>query len=95
MSTTLSITLPPEQLERAERLAKRENRTLSELFRGALSKYELMQDMNLDYELLAALRAVQQSAKQAGLDKMTEEEIDDEVTAYRMERDAKASQSAR
>ena len=82
-------------MKRAERLAKREKRTLSELVGEALSKYELMQEMNLDFELLAALRAVQKSAKQAGLDKMTEEEIDDEVTAYRRERDAITRQSAR
>ena len=30
-SKTLSVSLPPAQLKRAERLAKRENRTLSEL----------------------------------------------------------------
>ncbi|HEY6327901.1 MAG TPA: ribbon-helix-helix domain-containing protein [Blastocatellia bacterium] len=33
---TLSITLPPEMLARAEQLAKKENRTMSELVREAL-----------------------------------------------------------
>jgi CopG family transcriptional regulator / antitoxin EndoAI len=37
---TLSITLPPEMLSRAEKLAKRENRTMSELVREALRHYE-------------------------------------------------------
>lgn len=37
---TLSITLPPEMLSKAERLAKRENRTMSELVREALRYYE-------------------------------------------------------
>ena len=95
MNKTLSVTLPPEQFERAERLAEWENRTLSDVVGEALSKYELMQDMNINIELLAALRAVQQASVRAGLDKLTEEEIDDEVTAYRRERDAKTSQSGR
>lgn len=37
---TLSVTLPPEMLSRAEKLAKIENRTMSELVREALRYYE-------------------------------------------------------
>ena len=37
---TLSVTLPPEMLTRAEKLAKKENRTMSELVREALRYYE-------------------------------------------------------
>ena len=37
---TLSITLPPEMLSRAEKLARSENRTMSELVREALRYYE-------------------------------------------------------
>ena len=37
---TLSVTLPPEMLSRAEELAKKENRTMSELVREALRHYE-------------------------------------------------------
>jgi predicted transcriptional regulator len=37
---TLSITIPPEMLSRAEALAKKENRTMSELIREALRYYE-------------------------------------------------------
>ena len=37
---TLSVTLPPEMLARAEQLAKKENRTMSELVREALRQYE-------------------------------------------------------
>ena len=95
MSTTLSVTLPPEQFERAERLAKRENRTLSDVVGEALSKYELMQDVNINYGLMVALRRVQQASVRAGLDKLTEEEIEEEVTAYRRERDSKTNQSLR
>ncbi|MBZ5529807.1 MAG: ribbon-helix-helix domain-containing protein [Acidobacteriia bacterium] len=37
---TLSITLPPEMLSRAEDMARKENRTMSELIREALRHYE-------------------------------------------------------
>ena len=37
---TLSVTLPPEMLARAEELAKKEHRTMSELVREALRHYE-------------------------------------------------------
>jgi CopG family transcriptional regulator / antitoxin EndoAI len=46
---TLSITIPPEMLSRAEALAKKENRTMSELIREALRFYERQrwwEDMN-------------------------------------------------
>lgn len=39
-SKTLSITLPPEMLARAEELARQEHRTMSELVREALRHYE-------------------------------------------------------
>ena len=39
-SNTLSITLPPEMRARAEALAKKENRTMSELIREAFRHYE-------------------------------------------------------
>jgi len=37
---TLSITLPPAMLARAAKLAKKEQRTMSELVREALRQYE-------------------------------------------------------
>jgi predicted transcriptional regulator len=52
---TVSITLPPELLVKAQELATREHRTMSELFREALRRY-----MTLDPEwesLLARTRA--------------------------------------
>ena len=94
-SRTLSVSLPPAQLKRAERLAKRENRTLSELVREALRQYEQKQETPINYDLIAALRAVQESAKRAGLDKLSEREIDGEVTATRRERDKKINQPTR
>ena len=94
-SKTLSVSLPPAQLKRAERLAKRENRTLSELVREALRHYEQKQEAPINNDLIAALRAVQESAKRAGLDKLTEGEIDAEVTATRRARDKTIKRPAR
>jgi CopG family transcriptional regulator / antitoxin EndoAI len=37
---TLSVTLPPEMLKRAQSIAKRESRTMSELVREALRQYD-------------------------------------------------------
>lgn len=37
---TLSITLPPDMLRKAQIIAKRESRTMSELIREALRHYE-------------------------------------------------------
>ena len=82
-SKTLSISLPPAQFKRAERLARKENRTLSELVREALRQYEQRQRAPINYDLIAALRAVQESAKLSDLDKLAEREIDAEVTAVR------------
>jgi CopG family transcriptional regulator / antitoxin EndoAI len=36
---TVSITLPPELLAKAQEIARRESRTMSELFREALRRY--------------------------------------------------------
>lgn len=37
---TLSVTLPPEMLKRAQSIARRESRTMSELVREALRHYD-------------------------------------------------------
>lgn len=37
---TLSVTLPPDMLKRAQSIAKKESRTMSELVREALRHYE-------------------------------------------------------
>jgi hypothetical protein len=54
-----------------------------------------MRTAPINYDLIAALRAVQQSAKSAGLDKLTEREIDAEVIAHRRQRDKKTKQPVR
>jgi Arc/MetJ-type ribon-helix-helix transcriptional regulator len=94
-SKTISVSLPPAQLRRTERLARRENRTLSELVREALRQYEQKQKTPINNDLIAALRAVQDGARRAGLDKLSEAEIDAEVTATRREKDQRTKQPAR
>jgi ribosomal protein L18E len=84
--------MPPEQLKQTERLAKRENRTLSELVREALRQYAQKQESPINHDLIAALRAVQRSARRTGLDKLSGAEIDAEVVASRRARDKRASQ---
>ncbi|HWY47669.1 MAG TPA: ribbon-helix-helix protein, CopG family [Bryobacteraceae bacterium] len=42
---TLSISLPPAQFRDMEKLAKKENRTMSELIREALRRYQAERDL--------------------------------------------------
>ena len=94
-SKTISVSLPPEQLRRTERLAKKEHRTLSELVREALRQYEQKQESPINYDLIAALRAVQETARKTGLSKLTEAQIDAEVTAVRRAKDKKIKQAVK
>ena len=47
---TVSITLPPDLLAKAQELAQREHRTISELFREALRRY--MRTSDVEWEAL-------------------------------------------
>ena len=71
-------------------MAKKQNRTISELFREGLRRLEQDEKRGVNGELLAALRAVQEDARRAGLTKMTTREIDAEISAARRTRRAKA-----
>ena len=75
---TLSVTLPPEMLARAEQLAKREHRTMSELVREALRQYERK---NWWDEMNAYGRT---TAQAAGI--RTDQEVVDAVHAIRQEK---------
>lgn len=75
--------MPPMQLKAVVRMAKKENRTMSELIREALRQYQQKQEAPVNYDFLSALRAVQEDAKQAGLSKLTKREINAEIDAYR------------
>jgi hypothetical protein len=77
--------MPPAQLRQAERLAKKENRTLSELVREALRQYQKKQESPVNTDLIAALRAVQDDARRSGLDKLSQRAINAEISAHRRE----------
>ncbi len=78
----------PGLLKEVERLAKKENRTLSELVREALRQYQQNRQLErrgIDVELLTVLRAVQEDAERKGPSKMSMREINAEIAAYRKE----------
>jgi Arc/MetJ-type ribon-helix-helix transcriptional regulator len=77
--------MPPAQLKQVERLARKENRTLSELVREALRQYQQKRESPVNTELIAALRAVQRDAIRVGLDKLPQRAINAEIAAYRRE----------
>jgi len=89
MRTTKSVTisLPPEQLKTAERLAKKQSRTMSELFREGLRRLEQEEEARPRSgsmaEFARLIRAIQEDARRTGLDKMTDREINAEVAAAR------------
>jgi predicted DNA-binding protein len=95
-----SITMPPEMGRRAEQLAKRENRTMSELMRETFRRYEIEEaERRILADPLRAKRlaefqrllgALQQEAKRKGLDKMSMRQIDAEIAAARKARAKKA-----
>ena len=94
-SKTISVSLPPLQLKQAEKLARKENRTMSELFREALRQYAQKQESPVNYDLIAALKAVQEEARRAGLDKLSQREINAEVSASRKDRRNTSKQPVR
>jgi metal-responsive CopG/Arc/MetJ family transcriptional regulator len=59
---TVSITLPPDLLVKAQAFAQREHRTMSELFREALRRY-----MTGDQEIDALLRRTRAVGHQMGI----------------------------
>jgi CopG family transcriptional regulator / antitoxin EndoAI len=82
---TLSITLPPEMLARAEDMARKENRTMSELLREALRHYERTQWWNGVNAFGSA------KAKEIGL---TEADVDSAVKTVRKQRRARKPSAA-
>jgi len=75
-SKVVSITLPPEMAQEAEELAKRENRTMSELMREAFRLYKREREWN---QASAYGRA---KAKQLGV---TEADVVRLIKEYRTE----------
>jgi Arc/MetJ-type ribon-helix-helix transcriptional regulator len=91
-----SITMPPEMAKHVERLARKENRTMSELVREALRRYErpaVTLDLREYVWQIAptppALRAMQEDARRNGTDKLTMAQIDREVASVRRQQSGK------
>jgi CopG family transcriptional regulator / antitoxin EndoAI len=76
-SKTLSVSLPPAQLKQAEALAKKENRTMSELIREALRHYQRERELD---DINAYGRA---KAAELGI---TEDDVIPLIKQYRRER---------
>jgi metal-responsive CopG/Arc/MetJ family transcriptional regulator len=83
MRTTkvLSVTLPAPMLEAAQELARRENRTMSELVREALRSYA-QQESEKRWEALAKLGAA--AAKRVGVE--NEEDVVRVIHEFRQEK---------
>ena len=96
-----SITMPPNLAKQAERLAKKENRTMSELVREALRRYQqppVIFDVREYIRQLAptppAYQSIRADASRKGVDKLTMQQIDREVAAVRRRRSTKTSRPA-
>jgi len=76
---TISITLPPDLLMKAQKTAEREDRTISELFREALRRY-----ITADPEWDALLRRTQAAGKAMGI--ATEADVERLSDEFRQER---------
>jgi predicted DNA-binding protein len=80
---TISVSMSEEQYAALKLLAEREQRTIDEVLKEALRRYdEQWKPKNLS----EALHWVQQDARAKGTDQMTTEEIDAEIAAYRREK---------
>lgn len=99
-----SITMPPEMGRQAERLAKQESRTMSELMREAFRRYQIEKTQG---QLLAdplrkkhlaefqqVLSELRSEVKAKGLDKITERQIGADIQAVRKARRRKRIKSS-
>jgi CopG family transcriptional regulator/antitoxin EndoAI len=69
---TLSVTLPPDMLKRAQSIAKKESRTMSELIREALRHYERRSWWD-DVNAYGRARAERQGIRQEDVDRLVHE----------------------
>ena len=81
---TISISLPPEQLKAAERLAKKQSRTMSELMREAFRRYQQEEEIK-PATLADAIRLLRADATAKGLNKLTKRKIDAVIAETRRE----------
>lgn len=69
---TLSVTLPPQMLKRAQSMAKRESRTMSELVREALRHYERRSWWD-EVNTYGRQRAAERGLREGDVDRMIQE----------------------
>jgi predicted transcriptional regulator len=82
---TISITLSPDLLVKAQKTAEREDRTISELFREALRRY-----LAADPEWEALLRRTRATGKALGIStEAAVERLSDEFRQERLQRVAR------
>ena len=79
IAKTISITLPPDLLVKAQKTAEREDRTMSELFREALRRY-----ITADPEWEALLRRTRANGRAQGI--ATEADVERLSDEFRQER---------
>jgi len=79
IAKTISITLSPDLLVKAQKTAEREDRTISELFREALRRY-----ITADPEWDALLRRTRSTGKELCV--ATEEDVERMSDEFRQER---------
>lgn len=79
IAKTISITLPPDLLLKAQKTAEREDRTISELFREALRRY-----ITADPEWEALLRRTRSTGQALGI--ATETDVERLSDEFRQER---------
>lgn len=101
-SRVFSITMPPDLARQAERMAKKENRSMSELMREALRCYQRSQ---VAFDPIAwvnevapappELRAMWEDAKRNGTDKLTMAQINREVAAVRRQAKKEANRATK
>ena len=74
---TLSVTLPPDMLKRAQSIAKKESRTMSELIREALRHYERRSDLSGawwdDVNAYGRAQAARQGIREQDVDRLVHE----------------------
>ena len=79
-----SITMPPDLARKAERLAKKESRTMSELMREALRRYDQAQ-VAIPAAMTEVLAVLRSEARAKGLGHMSKREIDKVISETRTE----------
>jgi CopG family transcriptional regulator / antitoxin EndoAI len=84
IAKTVSITLPPDLLLKAQEIAQREHRTMSELMREALRTYMSERQARTQQSWQELLQYGQARAKELGI--TTEEDVDRLIHEYRREK---------